>query len=380
MKTSAHSLARFWTALCVLLIGSGLALWIVKGDLNVWLGSWRHSFQLTSLLSMRTTLSLLVISMLFSWSSARLLAALLRASGPILMKTGFGLGKAAVFFPVSALAWAFVGLWIGQLGHPIWTLMPAAGVAENLPAHELTARFIWTWVPALALLSLPLTGQWLSLMLRESPASDVPADEPGSAEQSLATPHLAPAKRDAGKQPTPSLIKWRAGILLSKPSRKEKGSTRPQPISATHPGLWNTGLLALALLISIEDALGLHGSAAALAESLRALDFSSAATATLMLTSITVLWTLIVSGPGSWTVACLQSGLAALFKIAAWCVLMLTLATNVIGMHVSKMFVLINSDTAFVSPESALWAGLQPMLCALSLWFVGHIISTFNEP
>jgi hypothetical protein len=30
---------------------------------------------------------------------------------------------------------------------------------------------------------------------------------------------------------------------------------------------------------------------------------------------------------------------------------MLTLATNVIGMHVSKMFVLINSDIACASPE-----------------------------
>jgi len=79
-------------------------------------------------------------------------------------------------------------------------------------------------------------------------------------------------------------------------------------------------LMKLALLICIEDALGLYSSSAALGQSLRALDFSSAATATLMLTSISVLWTLIVSGPGSWPVACLQSGLAALFKIAAWCV------------------------------------------------------------
>ncbi|MEQ1748785.1 MAG: hypothetical protein ABL974_05150 [Prosthecobacter sp.] len=379
MKTSALRLARFWTALCVLLIGSGLALWIVNGDLNVWLGSWRHTFHVTSLLSMRTTLSLLVIGMLFSWSSARLLATLLKACGPILMKTGFGLGKATVFFPVSALAWAFIGLWIGQLGHPIWTLMPEADVSAHLPMLELAARFVWTWVPALGLLSLSLTGQWLSLMLRETPTSDQPPDKPENAERSLATPHLAPAERDAGRQPTPSLIKWRAGILLSKPSREKNASTSAQITSSSYQGLWNTGLLALMLLICIEDALGIHGTAAALAQSLRAHDFSSAATALLMLTCIAILWTIAVSGPGPWPVKTFRSGLAALFKTAAWCVLVLSLVTNVMGLHVSKMFTLIDSDTAFASPESALWAGLQPMLCALSLWFVGHIISTLNE-
>jgi len=58
-------------------------------------------------------------------------------------------------------------------------------------------------------------------------------------------------------------------------------------------------------------------------------------------------------------------------------VLVLTLATCIIGLRLPLLMV-IDAEMAFASPESALWAGLPPMLCALSLWFVGHIIRPPN--
>ncbi len=81
MKSNALNLSRFWAALCVLLIGSAFALRMVHGDLNVWLGMWSRVLDPAGLVSMGGTLGLLAAGMLFSWSLAGLLAALLPACG-----------------------------------------------------------------------------------------------------------------------------------------------------------------------------------------------------------------------------------------------------------------------------------------------------------
>lgn len=377
MKHGHISLSRFWAALSVLLIGSAVALWMVRGNMNGWSGAWKQVFDSASLFPMRATLGLLLAGMLFSWGSARLLATLLKGCGPVMMNLGFWLGKAAVFFPMSALAWSFLGLWIGQLGYPIWTLMPVARSAENLRTADLVAHLVWTWAPALGLLSVPLTGQCLSRMLRMSPHAEPPVEDQDNQLRNLATPHLVSAQREAGRQPAPSLIRWRAGILLSHPAREVRaGSVSPVAV-AGHAGLWGMGMLALLLLGCIEDSLGIQGAAAALVQSLRVHDLTSAAPAMLMMTCLAVLWTLVVDGPGPWPVKSMRHGLTALFKLAAWSVLVLTLASNVIGLRL-PMLMVINAEMAFASPETALWAGLPPMLCALSLWLVGHIIRPPN--
>ncbi len=214
MKHGHISLSRFWAALSVLLIGSAAALWMVRGDLNGWSGAWEHVFDSASLFPMRATLGLLLVGILFSWSSARLLATLLKACGPVMMNLGFWLGKAAVFFPMSALAWSFLGLWIGQLGHPIWTLMPVSRTTDSLPSLDLTAHFVWTWVPALGLLCVPLTGQCLSRLLRMSPRADQMVEDQDNQLRNLATPHLVSAQREAGRQPALVKIVGR-GILIA---------------------------------------------------------------------------------------------------------------------------------------------------------------------
>lgn len=377
MKPGSISLSRFWAALSVLLIGSAAALWMVRGNMNVWSGAWQQVFGAASLFPMRATMGLLLVGMLFSWSSARLLATLLKACGPVMMNLGFWLGKAAVFFPMSALAWSFLGLWIGQLGHPIWTLMPVARSAENLPTLDLVAHFVWTWAPALGLLSVPLTGQCLSRLLRLPPCTDQPAEDQDNQLRSLATPHLDSAQREAGRQPAPSLIRWRAGILLSHPAREVRAGPVLPVAAVGHAGLWGMGMLAYLLLVCLEDTLGIQGAAAALGQSLRAHDFTAAAPAMLMMTCLATLWTLVVGGPGPWPVKSARHGLTALFKFAAWSVLALTLATSIIGLRLPLLMV-IDADMAFASPKSALLAGLPPMLCALSLWFVGHIIRPPN--
>ena len=197
--------------------------------------------------------------------------------------------------------------------------------------------------------------------------------------RNLATPHLAPAKRDAGRQPTPSMIQWRDGILLSHPARAQRDIPHSLVVGANRPRAWGAGILALLLLVCIEDMLKIHGSAALFALSLRAHDLTGAATAMLMLTCIAVLWTLVVGGPGPWAVKSVRHGFAMVFKLAAWSVLVLTLIADIIGLRF-PLLAEIHPDTAFASPGSVLLAGLTPMLCALSLWLAGHIIRPQNEP
>ena len=379
MKSSALNLSRFWAALCMLLVGPAFALRMVHGDLNIWLGLWGRVLDPAGLVSMGGTLGLLAAGMLFSWSAAGVLAALLPPCGAGLMNAGFLLGMAAVFFPVNALLWWFLGLWIGRLGHPVWTLMPVAEVTGDLPAVDVAARLVWTWVPALGLLSVPLTGLWLARFLGCPPPVVMPAEDAGSMTRNLATPHLAPAKRDAGRQPAPSMIQWREGILLSHPARAQRDIPRSLGIRANRPRAWGAGILALLLLVCIEDTLKIHGSAALFAQSLRAHDLTGAATAMLMLTCIAVLWTLVAGGPGPWVVKSVRHGFAMVFKFAAWSVLVLTLVADIIGLRL-PLLAEIHPDTAFASPGSVLLAGLTPMLCALSLWLAGHIIRPQNEP
>jgi hypothetical protein len=379
MKSNALNLSRFWAALCVLLVGSAFALRLVHGDLNVWLGLWSRVLDPAGLVSMAGTLGLLSAGMLISRSAAGLLAAFLPACGAGLVNVGFLLGMAAVFFPVNTLLWSFLGLWIGRLGHPVWTLLPVAELTGDLTAAEVVARFVWTWAPAFGLVCVPLTGLWLARLLGGPSLVVMPAEDGGSGTRNLATPHLTPAKRDAGRQPTPSSIQWREGILLSHPAREQQGGPRTVVNTGNHQRPWGAGILALLLLVCIEDTLKIHGSAAAFAQSLRANDFTSAAGDMLMLTCIASLWTLVVGGPGPWAVRSVRHGFALVFKFAAWSVLVLTLVADFIGLQF-PLLAEIHPDTAFASPGSVLMAGLPTMLCALSLWLAGHIIRPQNEP
>lgn len=379
MPAPAPHHSRYWTALSVLLVGAGLALWLVQGDVQLWFHAWRQVLALQHLSADLTTLGLLIVGMILSWSSAGLLTTLLKNSGPLAAQTGLIFGKAAAFFPIHALTWAFLGQWIGKLGHPIWTLMPTEIATTHLPALDHLALSLWTWVPALALLCLPLTGQWLSLLLRTTPPSPPATEAEEIIERNVSTPHLFSPQREEGQLPGPSIIQWTTSAQLPPPARMAK-SSQPEPSpSPVQPGLWSSGLLAIVLLIIIEDTLGLSGTAAALAQHWRAHDLTAAASSLLSLTCITLLWTLIVGGPSPWSVKTPRHGLAALLKVIAWSLLLLTLATSSFRLPL-PWFQVISADTAFTSPVTALWAGLPPMLCALSFWLLGHIISPRNPP
>ena len=102
------------------------------------------------------------------------------ALGVELLSFGFGrrtrgllafCGRALACVPVAALAWAFVGLWIGRHGGSVETLMPVElPLAENVWQTEV-ARMLWEFLAPALLLAIPLTGELIHGVISDAPAT-----------------------------------------------------------------------------------------------------------------------------------------------------------------------------------------------------------------
>lgn len=254
-------------------------------------------------------------------SGFRILSALLLAYGlsvfirswlpDFLSGAAFGLGKALAFFPVTCLAWSFLGYWIGQLGHPVFSLMPVSEAAAPLTRQEGWAHLIWLHFPLVALLALPLTGQFLSLSLeKESRARDL--------------------------------------------------------------GLAGIGLLALAASLPLEDILGLEGSGSALVRAFRLPDAAERARTIWMLTATGMYLAVCMTFPTRFwpqnivgRVDGLRFIVGSLCKLGAWVICLL---------FSGRLMPSLEAGELFDQPSACLLLGLKPMLCALSVWGLGHII------
>jgi hypothetical protein len=379
MNSRLVSHSRFWLALSVWLLGSAVSLWLLRGDLGQLFTAWGQAFRHLREPALGVTLLLLGTGMLLSWSGGRVLALFLEEAPALLQRSAFILGKAMVFLPVNALLWSFLGMWIGEFGLPVWSLMPPVVTWASDGWLDRMAQQIWTWAPAVALLSVPMTGQWLALLLREplpAPNASVEAEE---TERSLATPHLDSPGRDQGRVLGPSRIRWHATQPLPEPGRGAAKVSLPAVIVCLkRRGLWGGGLLALLLLTVIEDALALPGLGAEVAQGLRGGHAASAASALITLTAVAALWTLLVGGPEHWPLPTARQLSAAGLKTVAWMILVLTLLSSLQG-HSLFLARAIGADLALASPATALWTGVPPMLCALSLWLTGHMIAPRSD-
>lgn len=107
------------------------------------------------------TLGLFFGALLLAVTSGLALAAVARGLGTMGRWLVQMVAKAVVLWPLSALIWAAIGCWVGQLGLPILSLMPAVeaeGVGE-MPMQM--AQVIWWWAPPVFLLALPMSAQVL---------------------------------------------------------------------------------------------------------------------------------------------------------------------------------------------------------------------------
>jgi hypothetical protein len=72
------------------------------------------------------------------------------------------LAKTVVLWPLTALLWPVTGYWVGHLGYPVLSLMPAMEAAGQGDVASRVASIIWWWGPPVFLLALPLAAQILA--------------------------------------------------------------------------------------------------------------------------------------------------------------------------------------------------------------------------
>jgi hypothetical protein len=369
MKQSSFDSSRFWAALSVLLLGEFIVLGLLNGDVHLWLNAWRQVIK-NGLPGIAATFCLLVVAVLVSRSLAGGIWFLLKSMGGGFQKTGFWLARFLSLVPIHTLAWAFIGLWVGRWGFPIWSLMPVSADLPSLSFLEHLSQDLWTWVPAIFLLCIPLVGQWIVILSQSEPLLEMPMPTPEEVETSLATPHLVSPERIFGQSYEEFLLRTRDRIQLRASMRTVMGKTQSPGLS--NPA-WGIGLLACLFLFSVEDILGLPGAMAKLVQALRAHAYQAAVTPVLMLSCVAALGTFCAGSPvftGPTTIRC---ALSWLFKGAGWSIVIASQLAVTLGIAI-PLLPEVDSEMVFTNPMSALWTGLPAMLCALSLWLLGHMI------
>jgi hypothetical protein len=304
---------RLTAMLLVMGVGGVVALVCVRGDYALWVQSLGAASWALSFATAVRVLLAMVLAVSFVASTRVLLPESLDG-------LAFWLGKALAFFPVTCLAWSFLAWWIGQLGYPIWTLIPVTEPEASLTQMEVWARWSWSWIHGVGIIVLPLTGQGLSLSLESDARS-----------------------RDVG-------------IDLF-------------------------GLFALILAICVEDIFAIKGVGTHLAMALRQSDAQNLASAIWMLTAVGVSLAGILSMSERWMPEFADAGRwvkmigGTLLKMGAWglsgYILLQAMSMDPRSGGVSAEWL-----TAFDDPLSILRVGFSWMLGALSLWALGRFIQS----
>lgn len=77
-------------------------------------------------------------------------------------------GRLLACLPVAAVAWAFIGVWIGHFGWPVETLLPVL-LPEAPQAWQTTlARTLWEFLAPALLLAVPLTGEIMHCVVTDA--------------------------------------------------------------------------------------------------------------------------------------------------------------------------------------------------------------------
>ncbi len=80
------------------------------------------------------------------------------------------LGRALACMPVVALAWGFIGGWIGRLGWPVESLMPAQFPDIQDSRQVMLARTVWEFLAPALVLALPLCGEMIHTVIMDGRA------------------------------------------------------------------------------------------------------------------------------------------------------------------------------------------------------------------
>ncbi|MHB1080558.1 MAG: hypothetical protein ACYC67_14235 [Prosthecobacter sp.] len=88
-----------------------------------------------------------------------------RQMGPRMERFIALLGRALACVPVVALVWGFIGGWIGRLGWPVESLMPAQFPDGQDSRQVLLAHVLWEFLAPALILALPLCGEMIHAVI-----------------------------------------------------------------------------------------------------------------------------------------------------------------------------------------------------------------------
>ncbi|HEY1081003.1 MAG TPA: hypothetical protein VGE29_02015 [Prosthecobacter sp.] len=108
--------------------------------------------------SVAVSLALFAGALVLAFATAQAFSLITGGFPRWLRGTSVLVAKAIALFPLSALLWSAVGLWVGRWGLPVASLMPAAEGAAGLDTVSRAAWEIWWWAPPVFLLALPLAA------------------------------------------------------------------------------------------------------------------------------------------------------------------------------------------------------------------------------
>jgi len=118
-----------------------------------------------------SSLLVLFIALLLAMSIALAAGLLSRRMGPRVEMLVAFFGRALACLPIAAVAWGFIGGWIGHLGWPVETLLPAQ-LPEAAGTWQTTlARTLWEFLATALVLALPLCGEVIECVITDATAT-----------------------------------------------------------------------------------------------------------------------------------------------------------------------------------------------------------------
>jgi hypothetical protein len=115
-----------------------------------------------------SSLIVLALALLLALCIALVIGLRARQFGPRVAQFIALLGRALACVPVVALVWGFISGWIGRLGLPVESLIPAqiSAIHDSLPV--LLARMLWEFLAPALILALPLCGDMIHGVIVDS--------------------------------------------------------------------------------------------------------------------------------------------------------------------------------------------------------------------
>lgn len=118
-----------------------------------------------------SSLIVLIIALLLAMSIGLAAGLLARRMGPRIEMLVALLGRALACLPIAAVAWGFIDGWIGHLGWPVETLLPAQ-LPEAAGTWQTTlARTLWEFLAPVLVLTLPLCGEVIHCVITDATAT-----------------------------------------------------------------------------------------------------------------------------------------------------------------------------------------------------------------